>query len=171
MCHNLYFGKTLLRNAKLVRVCQNYRKFKHKRCSKLCRVSSPAMSSLKCYTCLRPTPKQAADPWEWREGTDDISDYDLALFPPQCHFPKNTSKEFIIVFQNERDENKRLQWSLDLTKGQGTKRISEPPKSTFRSLEVHSKRRCKISCSVILGELALSIFEITRASVLFSQKF
>ena len=61
----------------------------------------------------------------WREGTDDISDYDLALYP------KNTSKEFIIVFQNERDENKRLQWNLDLTKGQGTKKISEPPNDGF----------------------------------------
>ena len=61
----------------------------------------------------------------WREGTDDILDYDLALFP------KNTSKEFIIVFQNERDENKRLQWNLDLTKGQGTKKISEPPNDGF----------------------------------------
>ena len=62
----------------------------------------------------------------WREGTDDISDYDLALFP------KNTSKEFIIVFQNERDENKRrLQWNLDLTKGQGTNKISEPPNDGF----------------------------------------
>ena len=29
---------------------------------------------------------------------------------------------------------------------------------------MHSKRRCKIcTCSVILGELALSLFEITRA--------
>ena len=63
--------------------------------------------------------------WGWREGTDDISDYDLALFP------KNTSKEFLIVFQNERDENKRLQWSLDLTKGQGTKKISEPSNDGF----------------------------------------
>ena len=61
----------------------------------------------------------------WREGTDDILDYDLALFP------KNTSKEFIIVFQNERDENKRLQWNLDLTKGQGTNKISEPPNDGF----------------------------------------
>ena len=67
----------------------------------------------------------------WREGTDDISDYDLALFPPQCHFSKNTSKEFIIVFQNERDENKRLQWNLDLTKGQGTNKISEAPNDGF----------------------------------------
>ena len=57
----------------------------------------------------------------WREGTDDILDYDLALFP------KNTSKEFIIVFQNERDENKRLQWNLDLTKGQGNKKILSHP--------------------------------------------
>ena len=61
----------------------------------------------------------------WREGTDDILDYDLALFP------KNTSKEFIIVFQNERDENKRLQWNLDLTKGQETKKTSEPPNDGF----------------------------------------
>ena len=61
----------------------------------------------------------------WREGTDDISDYDLALYP------KYTSKKFIIVFQNERDENKRLQWNLDLTKGQGTKKISEPPNDGF----------------------------------------
>ena len=61
----------------------------------------------------------------WREGTDDILDYDLALFP------KNTSKEFIIVFQNERDENKRLQWNLDLTKGQGTKKNSEPLNDGF----------------------------------------
>ena len=57
----------------------------------------------------------------WGEGTDDISYYDLALFP------KNASKEFIILFQNERDENKRLQWNLDLTQGQGTNKISEPP--------------------------------------------
>ena len=40
---------------------------------------------------------------------------------------------------------------------------------TFRSLEMHFKRRYKIYiCSVILGEL--ESFEITRASVLFSQK-
>ena len=61
----------------------------------------------------------------WRERTDDISDYDLALFS------KSASKEFIIVFQNERDENKRLQWNLDLTKGQGTNKISEPPNDGF----------------------------------------
>ena len=35
----------------------------------------------------------------WREGTDDISNYDLVLFPPQCHFSENTGKEFIIVFK------------------------------------------------------------------------
>ena len=29
---------------------------------KLCRFFSPAMSSLKCYACLRPTPKPAAAP-------------------------------------------------------------------------------------------------------------
>ena len=61
----------------------------------------------------------------WREGTDDISDCDLAPFP------KNTRKEFIIVFQNERDEKKRLQWNLDLTKGQGTRKISEPTNDGF----------------------------------------
>ena len=64
----------------------------------------------------------------WREGTDDISDYDLALFP------KNTSKEFIIVFQNERDENKRLQWNLDLTKTQGNSRLA---------LSRNEKYKCK----------------------------
>ena len=63
---------------------------------KLCRFSSPAMSSLNLLRPLR----------GWREGTDDISDYDLALFPLQCHFSKNTSKEFIIVFQNERGETR-----------------------------------------------------------------
>ena len=57
----------------------------------------------------------------WGEGTDDISYYDLVFFP------KNASKEFIILFQNERDENNRLQWNLDLTQGQGTNKISEPP--------------------------------------------
>ena len=73
-----------------------------------------------------PPPRNLPRPLRgWREGTDDISDYDLALFP------KNTSKEFIIVFQNERDENKRLQWNLDLTKGQGPKKISEPPNDGF----------------------------------------
>ena len=37
--------------------------------------------------------------------------------------------------------------------------------STCRSLEMHSKRRCKIcTCSVILDNL--SLFEITRASLL-----
>ena len=43
----------------------------------------------------------------------------------------STSKEFMIVFQNERDENKRLQWNLDLTKGQGTNKISEAPNDGF----------------------------------------
>ena len=37
------------------------------------------------------------------EGTDNISDYDIALFPPQCHFFRNTSKEYIIVLKNELD--------------------------------------------------------------------
>ena len=50
---------------------------------------------------------------------------DLALYS------KYTSKEFIIVFQNERDENKKLQWNLDLTKAQGNKKNSEPPNDTL----------------------------------------
>ena len=37
------------------------------------------------------------------EGTDNISDHDIALFPPQCHFFRNTSKEYIIVLKNELD--------------------------------------------------------------------
>ena len=37
----------------------------------------------------------------WGEKTNVSSDYDLPLFSPQCHFSNNTSKEFIIVFQNE----------------------------------------------------------------------
>ena len=42
--------------------------------------------------------------------------------------------------------------------------------SIFRPLEMHSKWRYKICiCSVILGNF--SLFEITRASVLFSQTF
>ena len=43
--------------------------------------------------------------------------------------------------------------------------------STFRSLEMYSKRRHRIFfCSVFPGEL-ISLFEITRVSVLFSRKF
>ena len=51
-------------------------------------------------------------------------------------------------------------------------RLSNSIQSTFRYLEMHSKRRCKIFiCSVILGEL--ESFEITgtTASALFSRKF
>ena len=71
-------------------------------------------------------------------------------------------------------ENKRLQWNLDLRKGQGIDKILGLPndgfllnslktlfsvrtQSTFRFLEMHSKRRYKICiciCSVILGELS-----------------
>ena len=56
MCHNLYFGKTLLRNAKLVRVCQNYRKFKHKRCSKVMQVFQPrhVQSEMLCVSSPHP---------------------------------------------------------------------------------------------------------------------
>ena len=57
---------------------------------KLCRFSSRAS-----------LPRNGLPPLRgWREGTDAISDYELALFSPQCHFSKDTSKEFIIVFQN-----------------------------------------------------------------------
>ena len=65
------------------------------------RFSSPDLASLKCHAFLRPTPKRAAAPWGWGKGTDNISDYDLALSLPQFHFSKDTIKEFIIVFQNE----------------------------------------------------------------------
>ena len=42
--------------------------------------------------------------------------------------------------------------------------------TTFRSLEMHSKRSCKVLiCSVILGDL--ESVEISRASILFSPKF
>ena len=68
---------------------------------KLRRFSSPDLASLKCHAFLRPTPKRAAAPWGVGEGTDNISDYDLALFSPQFHFSKDTIKEFMIVFQNE----------------------------------------------------------------------
>ena len=37
----------------------------------------------------------------WGEKTNVSSNYDLPLFSPQFHFSKNTSKEIIIVFQNE----------------------------------------------------------------------
>ena len=64
-------------------------------------------------------------------------------------------------------ENKRLQWNFDLRKGQGIDKILGLPndffflnsletllsvrtQSTFRFLEMHSKRRYKICiCSVI----------------------
>ena len=55
-----------------------------------------------------PPPKRTAAPWDegrggCMEGTDNISDHDIALFPPQCHFFRNTSKEYIIVLKNELD--------------------------------------------------------------------
>ena len=43
---------------------------------KLRRFSNPDLASLKCYTFLCPTPKQAAAPWGWRKGTDNIPVYD-----------------------------------------------------------------------------------------------
>ena len=108
----------------------------------------------------------------WGKGTDNISDYDLALFfPLNVNFFKNKSKEFIIVFKTNVMETKRLQWNFDLRKGQGIDKILGLPndgfllnslktlfdvrtQSTFRFLEMHSKRRYKICiCSVILGEL------------------
>ena len=68
-------------------------------------------------------------------------------------------------------EKKRLQWNLDLKKGQGIDKILGLPndgfllnslktlfsvrtQSTFRFLEMHSKPRYKICiCSVIIREL------------------
>ena len=50
------------------------------------------------------------------------------------------------------------------------KTFFEAIQSTFRPLQMHSKRRYKIcTCSVILENL--SLFQIARASVLFSRKF
>ena len=46
---------------------------------------------------------------------------------------------------------------------------SQVIQSPFRSLEMHSKRRYKICICSSQGNLGL--FEITRASVLFSRKF
>ena len=37
------------------------------------------------------------------EGTHNISDYVLALFPPNVIFFTNSSKEYIIVLKNELD--------------------------------------------------------------------
>ena len=53
---------------------------------KLCRFSSPAMFCLKCYACLRPTRNLLRPLRVWREGTDDISDDNLALFSPSMSF-------------------------------------------------------------------------------------
>ena len=85
---SLYFAQTLLRNAKLSRGYQNQRNFSlnTRGALKLRRFSSPDLASLKCCAFLRPTPKRAAAPRGWGKGTDNISDYDLALFSPQCHF-------------------------------------------------------------------------------------
>ena len=54
------------------------------------RFSTPDLASLKCHAFLRPTPKRAAALWGVGKGTDNISDYELALFPPQFHFSKDT---------------------------------------------------------------------------------
>ena len=80
---SLYFAQTLFRNAKLARGYQNHRNFalNTRGALKLRRFSSPDLASLKCYAFLRPTPKRAAAPRGWGKGTDNISDYDLALFP------------------------------------------------------------------------------------------
>ena len=73
-------------------------------------------------------------------------------------------------------ENKRLQWNLDLTKGQETDNILElpndgfllnslktlfslPTQNTFRCLEMHSKWCYKIcTCSVILGKVLRKLY-------------
>ena len=82
-------------------------------------------------------------------------------------------------------ENKRLQWNLDSRKGQGIDKILGLPndgfllnslktlfnvrtQSTFRFLEMHSKRRYKICiCSVILGELKKSFRIYKGFSIIF----
>ena len=108
----------------------------------------------------------------WGKRTDNISDYDLELFPPQFHFSQDAIKEFIIVFQNERDGKQETTVEPRFKKGQGIDKILGLPndgfvlnspkqlfsvrtQSTFRFLETHSKRRYKICiCSVILRELS-----------------
>ena len=81
---SLYFAQTLLRNAKLARGYQNHRNFalNTRGALNLRRFSNPDLASLKCYAFLHPTPKRTAAPWGWGKGTDNISDYDLALFSP-----------------------------------------------------------------------------------------
>ena len=54
----------------------------------------------KCKTCSR-LPELGGG----AKRRNVSSDYDLPLFSPQCHFSKNTSKEFIIVFHNETVES------------------------------------------------------------------
>ena len=101
---SLYFVQTLLRNAKRARGCQNCRKccFQHKRCSKVTQVFQPlpGQSEMSCVSSSH-TETGCGPLGSWGKGTDNISDYDLALSPPQFHFCKDTIKEFIIVFQNE----------------------------------------------------------------------
>ena len=80
-------------------------------------------------------------------------------------------------------ENKRLQWNLDLMKGQGVDKILGLPKdgfllnslktlfstqSTFRFLEMHSKQHYKICiCLVILGEPSKSFRIYMGFSIIF----
>ena len=67
---------------------------------KLRRFSSPHLVSLKCHAVYVP-PRNGLRPLGgWGKGTDNISDYDLALSPPQFHFSKDTIKQFIIGFFN-----------------------------------------------------------------------
>ena len=101
---SLYFAQTLLRNAKLVWGCQN---------CEFCFFKTPEV--LQSYAgFLAPTwhvwnvTRFFVPPLNglrrlggWGKGIDNISDYELALSPPQFHFTKDTIKEFIIVFQNE----------------------------------------------------------------------
>ena len=84
---SLYLAQTLPREAKRARGCQNCRKFffQHQRCSKITQVLQPDLA----------TPNQAAPPWGVGERERERHSP-----PPQCHFPEDTIKELIIVFQN-----------------------------------------------------------------------
>ena len=58
--------------------------FKQQRCSKVAQVFQPrtGQCEMSCVSSPHPdSPKRAAAPWGWGKGTDNISDYDLALLP------------------------------------------------------------------------------------------
>ena len=126
------------------------------------------------HTSLQSSLKSCSKLWAKADAQLKRRRYALLHFrvsPPHPAFFKNTSKEFIIVFKTNVIEHKRPQWNFDLRKGQGIDKILGLPndsfllnsletlfsvrtQSTFRFLEMHSKRRYKICiCSVILGKL------------------